>query len=104
MMKHARCPSSTPLLTCTNATNDAGDAHVNAPAAPPVDTIYLMPAAASGSTVPVLKAPRAMPAQFSEPQAPVANARVTAREDAGMLAVRTVERGVSVPVTFVEAL
>lgn len=77
---------------------------MNAPAAPPVETMYLMPADANGSTVPVLKEARAMPAQFSEPQAPVAKARVTAREDVGMLAVSTVDRGVNVPVTLVDAL
>ena len=81
----------------------AGDEQVNFPAAPPVETTYLIDVASRAATVPFLKASRAMPAQFSAPHSPVANARVTARELAGALAEITDTKVCCEPVTWVPA-
>src|SRR5258708_4837876 len=82
----------------TNDWNPALDPQLNEPAAPPVETMYLIPALASaGRLEDAIFAPPT-PAQFSFPHSPVANASVTVLWPA---VVRSLARGTAVPDTLV---
>src|SRR6516225_391272 len=81
-----------------NASKFASEPQVNTPLAPPVETMYFLPALTHWFTFCATSADGVTPAQFSEPHSPDANAQVSDACLAGM----TLSTGERVPVTDVE--
>src|SRR5580658_4327570 len=82
----------------TKVWNPVAEPQVNDPAAPPVETMYLMPAFERSGTFTDARVAPSTPAQFSLPHSPVANASVIVLSPA---IVRSLARAVGEPETFV---